>query len=123
MNDQVESIDGRFEYFAPLYSFGTDNTIHGSQWIAKLNPEHKSIKIGTLADKQELYEIASRYNRYFTEDLGYFVTPDQQYTLIYGGKFENDQQLENVLRTMPRYMNGQLLTTLSNAEIMQRITK
>ncbi len=123
MNDQVESIDGRFEYFAPLYSFGTDNTIHGSQWIAKLNPEHKSIKIGTLADKQELYEIASRYNRYFTEDLGYFVTTDQQYTLIYGGKFENDQQLENVLRTMPRYMNGQLLTTLSNAEIMQRITK
>jgi len=123
MNDQVESIDGRFAYFAPLYSFGSDNTIHGSQWLSKLNAEHKSIKIGTMADKKELYEIASRYNRYFTEDLAYFVTKDNQYTLIYGGKFENDQQLESVLRQMPRYMNNQLVTSISNAEILKRIAQ
>lgn len=123
MNDQVESIDGRVQYIAPLYNFGSDNTIHGSQWLSKLDANQQSIKIGTVDNKQDLYEIASRYNRYFTEDMGYFITKEGQYTLVYGGKFDNDQQLETVLRRMPRYMNGQLLTAISNAEILKRIAQ
>jgi chromosome segregation ATPase len=121
MNDQVESIDGRVQYINPSYNFGSDNTIHGSQWLSKLDPNLQSIKLGTVAGKQDLYELASRYNRYLTEDLAYFVTDDKQFTLVYGGKFENDQQLESVMRRMPRFMNDQLITSISNADILKRI--
>ena len=121
MTDQVESMDGRIQYIAPLYNFGDNNTIHGSQWISQLNPAHKSIKVATVADKQDLYDIAQRHNNYFTEELAYFITPDQQYTLIYGGKFDNDQQLENLMRRMPRYIKGQLITPISNAEVLAQI--
>jgi DNA repair exonuclease SbcCD ATPase subunit len=123
MNDQVESIDGRVQYISPLYNYGTDNTIHGSQWLAQLDENLKSIKIASVASKQELYEIASRYNRYFTDDLGYFVTGEGQYTLVYGGKFASDQQVEAELRHMPRYMNNHLVTAISNAEILKQIQR
>lgn len=123
MTDQVDSIDGRIQYMAPLYNFGSNNTIHGSQWISQLNPEQKSIKIATVADKQDLYNIAQRYNNHFTQDLAYFITADNQYTLIYGGKFDSDQQLDNLLRRMPRYMNGQVIQPISNAEVLSKITQ
>lgn len=121
MNDQVESLDGRVQYLAPLYNFGSDNTIHGSQWLKQLKPELFSIKIATVATKQDLYEIAQRYNYYLDQDLAYFETADKQYTLIYGGQFESDQQLSETLRRMPRYMGDQRLGAISNSEILQQI--
>ncbi len=123
MTDQVESIDGRIQYLAPLYNFATDNTIHGSQWLANLDANKKSIKIATVADKQELYDIAQRYSYYFTDDLAYFITPEKQYTLIYGGQFETEQQISNLLRSMPRYMNNQLLASITNDEILQLVNR
>lgn len=123
MNDQVETMDGRIQYIAPLYNFGSNNTIHGSQWLANLNPEHLSIKIATVADKQDLYDIAQRYNNHFTEELAYFMTADNQYTLIYGGQYANDQQLESIMRRMPRYINGQRIEPVANADILAQITR
>ncbi len=121
MTDQVESIDGRVQYIAPLYNFGSNNTIHGSQWITELNPEHKSIKIATVSDKQELYDIAQRYNNHFTEELAYFITADGRYTLIYGGRFDDDAALYNLMRRMPAYINGQQIEPISNARVLEQI--
>lgn len=123
MTDQVDSIDGRIQYMNPLYNFGTDNTIHGSQWISELDANLMSIKIATVSNKQELYEIAQRYNNYFTEDMAYFITEDKQYTLIYGGKFATEQQINNIIRRMPRYMNNQLISPVSNADVLKQITR
>jgi len=121
MTDQVESIDGRVQYLAPLYNFSSNNTIHGSQWISGLNPEHFSIRIATVSDKQDLYEIAQRYNNYFTQELGYFLTEDGRYTLIYGGAFEDQAQLAELMRRMPSYMNGERIEAVSNAEVLAQV--
>ncbi len=121
MNDQVESLDGRVQYLAPLYNFGSDNTIHGSEWLSKLNADQFSIKIATVSDKQELYEIAQRYNRYFTEELGYFKTADDQYTLIYGGNFDSEQQIAELMRKMPNFMNFQRIAPIANADVLAAV--
>ncbi len=121
MNDQVESLDGRVQYQAPLYSFGSDNTIHGSQWLLQLNPELYSIKIATVSDQQELYDIAQRYSYYFEQDLAYFMNAEQQLTLIYGGKFESEQQVSEILQHMPRYMNNQRISSISNTEVLGQV--
>ncbi len=121
MNDQVESLDGRVQYMAPLYNFGSDNTIHGSQWLIQLKPEQYSIKIATVSDQQDLYDIAQRYSYYFDQDLAYFMNAEKQLTLIYGGKFESEQQVNDVLRHMPRYMNNQRPGTISNSQVLQQI--
>lgn len=121
MNDQVQSLDGRVRYIAPLYNFGTDNTIHGSQWLSQLNPEHHSIKVASVADKQDLYEVAQWYNHYFTDDLGYFTDDQGQYTLVYSGKFETEAQADAAMGDMPRFMNFERISAISNAEILQQI--
>ena len=121
MNDQVQSLDGRVRYIAPLYNFGTDNTIHGSQWLEQLNPEHYSIKVATVADKQDLYEVAQWYNHYFSDDLGYFTDDQGQYTLVYGGRFETEAQANEVMNDMPRFMNFERISAIANSEILQQI--
>ncbi len=122
MNDQLQSVDGRLQYLSPLYNFGTDNTIHGSEWLIKLNEKAWSIKIATVQDKQELYEIAQRYSYYFTKDLGYFVKGNQ-YTLVYGGDFENKEVTAALLRKMPRFMNSNELTAIENSSFLSTIKK
>ena len=121
MNDEVQSLDGRVQYLAPLYNFGSDNTIHGSQWLSSLDESKMSIKIATVTDKQDMYEIAQRYSNYFTEELAYFITADKQYTLIYGGNFNDEQQVKNTLRKMPGYINFEPIGSISNTEILQQI--
>jgi DNA repair exonuclease SbcCD ATPase subunit len=123
MNDQVESLDGRIRYMAPLYNFGSDNTIHGSEWLSKLDANKFSIKIATVGDKQELYDIAQRYNRYFTQELGYFQAADNQYTLIYGGNFDNEQQIAELMRRMPSFMGRKRIAAISNADVLNAIKK
>ncbi len=121
MNDEVQSLDGRVQYLAPLYNFGSDNTIHGSQWLSNLDESKLSIKIATVAEKQEMYKIAQRYSNYFTEELAYFITADEQYALVYGGNFNDEQQVTDTLRKMPSYINYELISSISNAEILQQI--
>ena len=121
MNDQVESLDGRIRYMAPLYNFGSDNTIHGSEWLSKLDSSKFSIKIATVSDKQALYDIAQRYNRYFTEELGYFETADGQYTLIYGGNFDSEQQIAELMRRMPSFMGRQRIQAIANADVLEAV--
>ena len=121
MNDQVESLDGRVRYIAPLYNFGSDNTIHGSQWLSRLDPAHYSIKVATVADQQGLYETAQWYNSYFTDDLGYFIDDDGRYTLVYGGRFESEEQAKESMSNMPRMINFEPISAISNTEILEQI--
>ncbi len=123
MNDEVASLDGRVQYLAPLYNFGSDNTIHGTQWISGLDANKFSINIATVNDKQGMYDIAQRYSNYFTEDLAYFQTENQQYTLIYGGNFIDEQQVNEALRRMPSYINYERISSISNADILKKINK
>lgn len=123
MNDQVESLDGRVQYLAPLHSFGSDNTIHGSHWLQQLEPESYSIHVATVADKQDMYDIAQRYNHYFQDELAYYIDQDQRHHLIYGGKFMTQQDAIQTIRRMPRYINNQPLWVIENSSALAEITK
>ena len=122
LNDQVASIDGRIQYIAPLYNFGTDNTIHGSEWLSKLDGKLHSIKVATVTDKQELYQTASRYNYYLKKDLAYFINQDGSFTLIEGGQYQSEE-LVKALRDMPSYINHEPVTAISNELILKNIQK
>ncbi len=122
MNDQVESLDGRVQYLAPLNSFGGNNTIHGSHWLQQLQPEQFSIHIAAVTDKQEMYKIAQRYNRYFVEELAYYIDDKQQYHLIYGGKFATQQQALQTINRMPRYISHQPINVIANHMALAQIT-
>ena len=123
MNDQVESLDGRVQYLAPLRSFGIDNTIHGSHWLQQLQPESYSIHVATVADKQDMYDIAQRYNRYFPDELAYYIDQEQRYHLIYGGKFVTQHDAIQTISRMPRYINNQPLWVIANASALAEITQ
>lgn len=123
MNDQVESLDGRVQYLAPLRSFGIDNTIHGSHWLQQLQPESYSIHVATVADKQDMYDIAQRYNRYFPDELAYYIDQEQRYHLIYGGKFTTQHDAIQTISRMPRYINNQLLWVIPNRSAVAEITQ
>jgi len=121
MTDQVESLNGRVQYLAPLHTFGSDNVIHGSQWLSKLDPEKFSIQIARVADKQELYDTVLRYSNYFTRELAYLKSADNQYILIYGGNFDDQQQVAETLRRLPSFINFQRIKPVSNAEVLKQI--
>ena len=123
MNDQVESLDGRVQYLAPLRSFGIDNTIHGSHWLQQLQPDSYSIHVATVADKQDMYDIAQRYSRYFKDELAYYIDQDQRYHLIYGGKFITQQDAIQTIRGMPLYINHQPLWVIANSLALAEITQ
>lgn len=119
MTDQVESLDGRLQYMSPLYSFGSDNTIRGEHGLAALNPEHFSIRLATVDQKQEMYQVAQRYSGYLKDhDLAYYNDADGRYVLIYGSEFESEEAVVAALRTLPRYINFEKIGTLSNREIL-----
>jgi chromosome segregation ATPase len=123
MNDQVESLDGRVQYLAPLHGFGIDNTIHGSHWLQQLQPESYSVHVATVADKQDMYDIAQRYNHYFQGELAYYIDQDQRYHLIYGGKFATQQDAIQTISRMPRYINNQPLWVIANSSALAEITQ
>jgi len=118
INDQMASVDGRIQYLAPMRNFGSDNTIHGTQWLEKLEPGKFSIQVAKVNNKQDLYLLAQRYSYYFTRDLGYFQSPDKSYNLVYGGDFSDLKDASAALRFMPRYMGFHRLTALSNQDLL-----
>ncbi len=65
--------------------------------------------------------MAQWYNHYFTDDLGYFTDDQGQYTLVYSGKFETEAQADAAMGDMPRFMNFERISAISNAEILQQI--
>jgi predicted nucleic acid-binding Zn-ribbon protein len=122
ITDQVESLDGRVQYLAPLYSFGRDNTISGAHGLSGLNQDHFAIKIATVEQKQELYQVAQRYSGYLQKhDLAYFTDADGRYVLIYGADFESEEAVVSALQDLPRYINFQKIGIISNREVMSTL--
>jgi len=107
VDDQVVSLDGRMNHIAPSSQFGKDNVIHGPEWLAAQPADNFAVLLASTGNKQELYEIAQHYKRYFSDALSYYSVDTrrgQRHVLVYGSYANNAEAASNLWR-MPRYIN------------------
>lgn len=123
MGDQVESMDGRINRISPFSRFGKNSVIHGPQWISEQSANNLVIQIATVSNKDQLYEIAQRYNYYFKDEMSYFTVTagqEEKYVLVYGN-FIDANKASAVIRSMPRYFNFQRPQIKSLGDIQKLI--
>ncbi len=109
MGDYVQSLDGRLNSSLLVDPIGSDNIIHGAQWLAQQPADNYVIQLTTVNDKNALYEIAQRYNYYLKDKLSYTTLarkPKPAYTLLYGN-YPDQKKARQVLQDMPRYIESQ----------------
>jgi chromosome segregation ATPase len=109
IGDQVDTLDGRVTNMGPQRTFGNGNVIRGADWISKQHPEHHTIHLATLDDKQEMYKLAERYHTYLKDDLAYLpvnIKGSLHYALIYGN-YSTETDAESSLSRLPRMIQRQ----------------
>lgn len=106
LDDQAQSLDGRVSAMSPMDNFGGDNILHGPQWLSELPKDKFMIQLASVSDKQELFEIAQRYNHYLTQPVSYFTDANGKYVMMYG-QFDTDRIAQSVMQRMPYRINSQ----------------
>ena len=109
IQDQVKSVEGRFNNDSPFSQIGSDNIIHGSQWITEQPKENFTIQLAYVGDTKSLYELAERHNHYLKASLSYFEVNDNgvmNYVLL-SGNYATQQQAVTKINSMPRYIDMQ----------------
>lgn len=109
INDQVQSVEGRFNQSSPFSAIGDDNIIHGKSWLASMPAENFIVQLAFVDNKEALYEIAQRYNFYLKASLATFEVDEagsKKYVLL-SGNYATQQQAMNAIVEMPRYIDMQ----------------
>lgn len=109
MNDQAESLDGRISNISPFSQIGSNNIIHGPQWLSQQPADYFAIQVAAVSNKNDLYDIAERYNHYLKDELSYYTIKSgrgEKYVLVSGG-YASERQAAAVIRRLPRYVNFQ----------------
>ena len=109
VQDQVQSVEGRFNQTAPFSQIGNDNILHGESWITALPKEHFTVQLAYVDNKEALYEISRRYNYYLKDPLSYFSLNDgasEKYVLL-SGSYATQQQAMKAVQAMPGYIDMQ----------------
>ena len=123
LDDQAHSLDGRISTLSSSSRIGSDNIIHGPQWLVQQPAENFAIQVVTVNNKHDLYAVAKRYNRYLSDTLSYYAiaTPQaSRYVLISGG-YANEQVAAAVMRRLPRTVNYQRPVIRRMAEIQKQL--
>ena len=130
VQDQVQSVEGRFNQSSAFSQIGDDNVMHSEQWITTLPKENYAVQLAYVDDKQTLFEIAQRYNHYLKDSLSYFAVNDDvsaeagavKYVLL-SGSYATQQQAMTVIQGMPSYIDMQR-PQIKKLEVIQNyITK
>ncbi len=109
VNDQVQSVEGRFSQSSPFSLIGDDNIIHGAQWITMQPAQNFVVQLAYVENTKDLYEIAQHYNYYLKDVLSYFKVADNgriKYVLL-SGNYTTLPQAVAQMQMMPRYINMQ----------------
>ena len=125
IRDQVQSVEGRFNNDSPFSQIGSDNIIHGSQWLAALPADNFVVQLAYVSDTATLYEIAQRYNYYLKDSLSYFsvdVNGITKYVLL-SGNYATQQQAMTKITSMPRYIDMQQPVVRKLGVIQEYITQ
>jgi len=123
MNDQAQSLDGRVSNISPFSQIGSNNIIHGPQWLSQQLADDFAIQVATVTNKNDLYDIAERYNHYLKDELSYYTVKSGQaekYVLLSGG-YASERQAEAVIRRLPRYVNFQRPVIVRMAEVQKQL--
>lgn len=109
IQDQVQSVEGRLNQTSPFSRIGSDNIIHGVQWIAGLPQENFAVQLSYAESKDALYKIAQRYNYYLKDSLSYFEINDNGITkyVLLSGNYTTQQQAIAARESLPRYIDMQ----------------
>ena len=130
MQDQVQSVEGRFNNNSPFSQIGSDNIIHGAQWIAKLPADNFTVQLANVGDTATLYKMADRYNHYLKDTLSYFEVNGRdgnglampRYVLL-SGNYATQQQALAEIKSMPRYIVMQQPVVRSIGSVQGYIAK
>jgi chromosome segregation ATPase len=123
MNDQAESLDGRISNISPFSQIGSNNIIHGPQWLSQQPADAFAVQVATVSRKNDLYDIAERYNHYLKDELSYYTVKSGQtekYVLVSGG-YASEGQAGAVVRRLPRYVNFQRPFMVRMAELQKQL--
>lgn len=123
LNDQAESLDGRVSNISPFSQIGSSNIIHGPQWLSQQPADHFAIQVAAVTSKNDLYDIAERYNHYLKDELSYYKIKSGQsekYVLVSGG-YASERQAAAVIRRLPRYVNFQRPVMARMAEVQKQL--
>ncbi len=125
VQDQVQSVEGRFNQTAPFSQIGNDNILHGEGWITALPKEHFTVQLAYVDNKDALFEIARRYNYYLKDPLSYFSLNNgasEKYVLL-SGSYATQHQTMKALQAMPAYIDMQRPQIRKLGEIQSYIAK
>ena len=123
INDQADSLDGRISSISPFSQIGSSNVIHGPQWLSQQPADHFAIQVATVGDRNEMYDIAQRYNHYLKDELSYYRLQSgsgEKFVLVSGG-YAGENEAAAVIRRLPRYVNFQRPALTRIADIQQRM--
>jgi hypothetical protein len=123
MNDQAESLDGRISNISPFSQIGSNNIIHGPQWLSQQPADDFAIQVAAVTDKNDLYDIAERYNHYLKDELSYYRSKSgrtEKYVLVSGG-YASEREAAAVMRRLPRYVNFQRPVMARMGEVQKQL--
>lgn len=123
MNDQADSLDGRISNISPFSQIGSNNIIHGPQWLAQQPADNFAIQVASVSSKNDLYDIAERYNHYLKDELSYYTVKSGQaekYVLVSGG-YASEREAAAVMWRLPRYVNFQRPALARMAEVQKQL--
>ena len=102
-------IKKRFTQSCKNRNDSSNNIIHGPQWLSQQSADHYAVQVASVTDKNDLYDIAERYNHYLKDELSYFTVKSgrtEKYILVSGG-YSSETEAASVIRRLPRYVNFQ----------------
>jgi chromosome segregation ATPase len=123
INDQAESLDGRLSNISPFSQIGSNNIIHGPQWLSQQPADDFAIQVAAVTDKNDLYDIAERYNHYLKDELSYYRSKSgrtEKYVLVSGG-YASEREAAAVMRRLPRYVNFQRPVMARMGEVQKQL--
>ncbi|MBT8130557.1 MAG: hypothetical protein KJP10_11230 [Gammaproteobacteria bacterium] len=125
MDDQALSLDGRISALSSSSRIGSDNIIHGPQWLARQPSESFAIQVTTVSNRSDLYAIAKRYNRYLNDALSYYTvdTGNARSYVLVSGVYAGEQAAYGFLNRLPRTVNYQRPVVRRMAEIQKQLLK
>jgi septal ring-binding cell division protein DamX len=121
MDDQVQSLDGRLDYTSPFSAFGSNSVIHGAHWLQQLPAGNYVVELAVVNDRQELYDVASRYSHYLKDELAYYAAGTEanpRYVLTYGN-YADLGQARSAMRRLPSSINFRRPLVRQVGEVLQ----
>jgi len=103
MDDQVQTLDGRLNNSVMFDNIGSDNVIHGQQWVAEQPANNFVIRVAIVPAKSDLYEVAESYSHYLNDKLSFIrlAKGEQEAFILLYGSYESEAAARKAFAQLP----------------------